>query len=97
MIRERFPVDDLTALVESGPLWDGDVPSKLGRDYLIEHGLAVRVIVRGSDGYTAATYAGRDEYKRRFGEADTINEGKAFRIAGREISRARHRANGEGK
>lgn len=78
-------VDTLVALVEAGPLWDGDVPSKSGRDDLIEKGFATRVIVNGEDGYTAATYAGRDAYKSRYSEpgneADTIAEAKANRIA----------------
>ena len=53
--------DTLIALVEAGPLWDGDVPSKAGRDALIASGLAARVIVRGEDGWQAATYAGHDQ------------------------------------
>lgn len=86
-------VDTLVALVEAGPLWDGDVPSKSGRDSLIEAGLAIRVVVRGEDGHTAATYAGRDAYKAYFGTAmggvaDTIQEAKASRIARRAINGA---------
>ena len=86
-------IDCLVALVEKGPLWDGDVPSKRGRDALIEQGLAVRVIVEGSDGYTAATYAGRDAYKRHFGtalggDAGTIEEAKASRQTLRAIAEA---------
>jgi hypothetical protein len=42
------------------PLWDGDVPSKAGRDSLLDLNLAVRVIFNGADGYTAATYLGRE-------------------------------------
>ena len=41
--------DTLIALVEQGPLWDGDVPSKHGRDLLLAHGLAVRVVVKGEE------------------------------------------------
>jgi hypothetical protein len=79
-------IDTLVALVEAGPLWDGDVPSKCGRDCLISRGLAVRVLVNGVDGHTAATYAGRDAYKRHFGttlggEADTVDEARANRLA----------------
>jgi hypothetical protein len=68
-------VDTLIALVENGPLEDGDVPSKSGRDSLISRGLAVKIVVKGSDGYNAATYLGRDVYtKRYFGDtlADAI-------------------------
>ena len=86
-------IDCLVALVEIGPLWDGDIPSKCGRDDLIDRGLAVRVIVKGADGYTAATYAGRDAYKRHFGtalggEAGTIEEAKASRQTLRAIAEA---------
>ena len=86
-------IDCIVALVERGPLWDGDVPSKRGRDSLIEQGLAVRIIVAGADGYTAATYAGRDAYMRHFGtalggDAGTIEEAKANRHARRAIASA---------
>ncbi len=86
-------VDTLVALVEHGPLWDGDVPSKRGRDDLIERGYAVRVVVKGEDGWQAATYAGRDAYKDRYpsadSAADTIKEARINRIALRTINSAR--------
>lgn len=82
-------LDTLIALVECGPLFDGDVPSKSGRDSLIEKGLAVKVVVRGEDGWQAATYAGRDAYKAQFpgpdGQADTISEAKTNRLMRRTI------------
>lgn len=84
--------DTLIALVEQGPLWDGDVPSKSGRDALIAQGLASCVIVRGEDGHTAATYPGRDAYKAMFpgpdGPADTIAEAKVNRTMNRAIRSA---------
>lgn len=86
-------IDTLIALVESGPLWDGDVPSKSGRNDLIDIGLAMRVIVKGEDGYTAATYAGRDAYTERYGNAATIAEATANRKANRAISHAKWQAN----
>lgn len=77
-------IDTLVALVERGPLWDGDLPSKVGRDSLIEAGLAVRVVVRGEDGWQAATYAGRDAYKAAYpgpdGASDTLREARANRL-----------------
>lgn len=50
--------DNLHALVKSGPLWDGDVPSKAGRDELLHMGFACKVVVRGEQGFQAATYTG---------------------------------------
>jgi len=47
--------DTLTALVERGPLFDGDVPSKMERDVLLEVGLCVKVCCNGEDGYNAAS------------------------------------------
>lgn len=40
----------------NGPVFDGDVIAKSQRDYLIDIGLAVRVCVKGEDGFTGATY-----------------------------------------
>lgn len=65
--------DSLIALLEAGPLWDGDVPSKSGRDSLIEMGLAVRVIMKGEQGYTACTYTGGQVYCNMYG-GDSISE-----------------------
>jgi hypothetical protein len=83
-------LDSLIALVEQGPVWDGNVPSKSGRDMLIDHGLAVRVVADTlkegwSDGYTAATYLGRDVYSFYFGQSGTMKQAKAYRIAQRAI------------
>lgn len=85
--------DTLIALVEVGPLHDGDVPSKRGRDALITHGLAVRVVVKGEDGWTAATYKGRDAYKAMYpdpdgADADTIRQAKVNRVMRRAIDSA---------
>ena len=85
-------IDTLVALVERGPLWDGDVPSKSGRDALLERGHAIRVIVKGEDGWQAATYLGRDAYKALFpgpdGPADTIAEAMLNRLTRRVIRSA---------
>ena len=85
--------DTLVALVEHGPLWDGDVPSKAGRDALIDKGLAARVVVRGEDGWTAATYLGKEAYKTMHpgpeGHADTIKEAQANRRMTRAINSAK--------
>ncbi|WP_109479166.1 hypothetical protein [Paraburkholderia sp. C35] len=80
-------LDTLIGLIERGPLWDGDVPSKAGREALFEQGLAARVIVDGEDGYTAATYAGAAAFKQRYGGA-TIRQAMQARKTARNASRA---------
>lgn len=56
-------IDTLVALYERGPLYDGDVPSKSGRDALVRSDMAAKVIVRGEDGYNACTYKGACAYR----------------------------------
>lgn len=65
--------DTLVALIEQGPLFDGDVPSKSARNNLIEKGLAIKCPIKGEDGYQVATYVGVAVYLRLF-KADTIAE-----------------------
>jgi hypothetical protein len=71
--------DTLIAVVERGPLADGDIPSKRQREELITAGLCVRVIAGGEDGFTAATYDGAEAYCQMF-ETRTLDEGRARRI-----------------
>lgn len=78
---DKGRLDDLVALVEEGPLEDGDVPSKQGRNALIERGFAQRIVVKGDDGFTAATILGARLYCMFFGGTDTIAQGKVWRIA----------------
>ncbi len=51
-------VETLRAAFKDGPLFDGDVPSKCGRDELLEHGLVAMVINEGGWGFNACTYKG---------------------------------------
>lgn len=51
-------IDTLVALYKYGALDDGDVPSKSGRDALVEKGLAVRIMQKGEYGFNACTYKG---------------------------------------
>jgi hypothetical protein len=51
-------VSTLDALYTEGPLFDGDIPSKSGRDSLVENGYAAIVIVKGLEGYNACTQKG---------------------------------------
>lgn len=86
-------IDTLVALIECGPLSHGYEPSKSARNSLIERGLAVSIISKLEDGWTAATLAGRDAYKTHFGtaldgKADTMREAQAARLARRAIRSA---------
>lgn len=83
VVENSAMLDTLTALVEQGPLDDGDVPSKIGRDELIALGLASRTLVKGEDGFTGATYRGRDLYCFYFGNSSTVQEAKAVRLTRR--------------
>lgn len=61
--------DTLIALCRKGPLWDGDVPSKAGRDELLEKKLAAKIVMaNNAQGYQAATYTGSRAYKYGFRE-----------------------------
>lgn len=55
--------DTLRALVQAGPLHDGGVPSKSGRDSLLSWGLASKAVVHGEQGFQCATYRGWDVWK----------------------------------
>lgn len=50
--------DCIIAAYEYGPVQDGDVPSKQGRDLLLEKGYMAKVVVKGCDGYNACTHKG---------------------------------------
>lgn len=54
----------LIKIVENGPIFDGDVPCKSGRDDLLSLGLCVKTIFKGEDGYNGATYMGYQVYKK---------------------------------
>jgi hypothetical protein len=65
--KDDFCFDTLCALVERGPVWDGNIPSKYERNVLIERGYAVRVINNGEEGFTAATPLGMQLYINHVG------------------------------
>lgn len=85
-------IDDLIALVEHGPLHDGDVPSKAGRDSLLDKKLAVRVVVNGQDGYQAASYLGADVYCKRY-NGDTLREAIQNRLEAKRVADAKAEPN----
>lgn len=57
-IKEKKLLQQLTQFVANGPVADGDVSSKIARDYLFDLKLITRVMNRGEMGYTAANYMG---------------------------------------
>lgn len=57
-------VDTLVALIENGPVDDGNIPSKLGRNVLIQHGYASYVIINRKEAGAVATYKGALLYRQ---------------------------------
>lgn len=55
--------DVIMGSFEHGPLWDGDIPSKSGRDSLLDSGFISKVVVKGEEGYNACTYKGARAYR----------------------------------
>lgn len=63
---EKFCADErdtLRAAFKHGPLFDGDVPSKTGRDALLSAGFIAKVVVKGEDGFNACTNKGAWAYR----------------------------------
>jgi hypothetical protein len=54
--------DVIRAAFLKGPLYDGDVPSKSGRDSLLD-GFIAKVVVKGQEGFNALTYKGESAYR----------------------------------
>lgn len=55
--------DCIIGAFTNGPLFDGDVPSKSGRDSLVKAGYMSKVVVKGEDGYNACTYRGARAFR----------------------------------
>lgn len=55
----------LSQLVKSGPVFDGDTIGKQACRELVSWDLAVKVCHNGEQGFTAATYAGYDVWRAR--------------------------------
>jgi hypothetical protein len=93
--RDGFCQDTLFKLVSKGPLEAGDVPSKSGLGDLIQHRLAIPILVNGQDGYYAATHLGRDFFinhypnspngDQRTSLAEAIAQCIAIRVINRQI------------
>lgn len=84
----------LISLVEDGPLWAGDLLSRDACNTLVDQGLAANILVKGRDGFVAATHSGREAYKDMLGTSlgerpDTVREAKAQRLAEGVIIKAK--------
>lgn len=55
--------DCIYAAFKHGPLFSGDVPSKSGRNSLVEKGFMSMVVVKGEDGFNACTHKGAWAYR----------------------------------
>lgn len=76
--------DTLIGLCRRGPLWDGDVPSKNGRDELLDKAMAAKIVLKNcEDGYQAATYLGAHVYRAGFVEPrkDAVRKAVAPELA----------------
>ena len=73
-------LETLVQIVEEGPVWDGDIIAPSLRNDLLKAGLVVRVPVKGEEGFSAASHAGKLLYLKLFA-ADTIPEAIAKRKA----------------
>lgn len=73
-------LDTLVGLVEEGPLWSEDVPSKLSCDALIAVGLAFNTVVRMQKGYIAASSLGADVYMHYFGQSTNLQDAQKYRM-----------------
>lgn len=62
VMRNGAALDTLIALVRRGPLEIGDVPSKVGLDFLLEKGLSSQIVVNGQPDHFSANTFGFDVY-----------------------------------
>jgi hypothetical protein len=73
----------LHQLVAQGPVWDGNLISKAGRDELVKLGAASKIIYFKKDGYQACTYMGAHMFRKLMFdpatglEQDTLKEALA--------------------
>lgn len=72
-------LDTLIALVEASPLHDGQIPSKIGRDVLIELGYVIKTAIEGDYSYYVATPKGISEYLNYF-NSENISDAQNERI-----------------
>lgn len=81
-------IETLTCLVEEGPLDIGSTPDRQMTKNLCLQELLVLVAVKGQAGFFAAGVFGIDVYCAYYGNADDIQEAKAFRKTQEAIAKA---------
>ncbi|QQV92297.1 hypothetical protein MOC16_gp134 [Klebsiella phage vB_KpM_FBKp24] len=51
-------IGTMNQLIVDGPVYDGDILSKSGRDFLLMEDYAAKVVVKNEQGFTAMNYKG---------------------------------------
>jgi len=77
-------IDTLVALVERGPLRDGGLPSKVGRNGLLALGFIAQVVIVKDYWFYAATPKGLEWYLDRY-KADNIRDARENRIIATQL------------
>ena len=77
-------IDTLVAIVERGPLRDGGLPSKVGRNGLLKLGFAAEVVIDKDYWFYAATPKGLEWYLDRY-KADNIRDARDNRIIATQL------------
>ena len=86
LVRSKMPqvltggeIDTLVALIERGPLRDGDIPAKAGRDGLHTLQYVAQVVINRDSYFWVATTKGLEWYLERY-KADNIEDARFNRI-----------------
>ena len=77
-------IDTLVALIERGPLRDGGLPSKVGRNELLAKGFAAEVVIDRDYYFYAATAKGLEWYLDRY-KATNISDAITNRILATQL------------
>ena len=72
----------LIMLVEEGPMLDEYIPFRLAKNCLIKNGFAAEIVHKGVFGFTAATKCGAKHYLKLFGNSETVEEARQYRLKG---------------
>ncbi len=56
-------IGTMNQLIVDGPVYDGDIHSKSGRDFLLMEDYAVKVVVKNEQGFNAMNHKGWDLHR----------------------------------